>query len=107
MDDTLSNKQLRKGLRKKGIPIERRLFISRMVCRTIARRTGNVHWVFREDYGYVILSLTTAKGINYARKKSGISKLRIRDMDRMCVFRFPRRGWMYNKKTNPNGQSKK
>lgn len=93
-----TNRQLRKDLRKKGIPVHRTIIGARMMCRWLYFKHGVPHWVFYENYGFVILNLTTAQGINHARKKHKIRRMRVRDMDRMCVFRHPRVGWMYKKK---------
>jgi len=93
----LINQSLRKNIRKKGIPVALTALGARMRCRMLYWKHGIPHWVFAEEYGFVILNLTTVQGLNVARKKHKISRLRLRDMDRICIFRYPRKGWLIKK----------
>ena len=68
-----------------------------LLIRGLYFKSGNIHWVFAEKFGYVILNLTTVDAFNSARMKNGLSRLRLRDLNRMCVFRYPRRGWIVKK----------
>jgi len=92
-----NHRQLRRDLRSKGMPITRTVVGARLLCRWLYLKHGNPHWVFAEQYGFVILNLITAQGVNHARKKNQIRRMRLRDMNRMAVFQFPRKGWMYKK----------
>jgi len=67
----------------------------------MAKKEQKVHWVFAEKYGYVILNVETVKLYNHARMKNGIKKLRVRDMNRIAIFRFPKKAFIYlNNKSN-------
>ena len=90
----LTPKQIRTTLRKKGIPVTRTMIGARIKCRRDYHQHGNIHWAFKEEYGYVILNITTKELYNHGRKKNRMKILRVRDLDRMCVHRYPRKGWM-------------
>ena len=97
MTKKLTNQKIRNSLREKGIPVKRTILGARFLCRARYWRHAGPQWVFAEVYGFVILDLVTIDLYNHARMKNGMKKLRIRDMDKMAVFRHPRKAWMYNK----------
>jgi hypothetical protein len=92
--ENLSYKFIRGSLRKKDIPVTRTILGYHLKARWLYFKTGNIHWVFREAYGFVILNLITVEAFNTARMKNRMAKLRLRDLNRICCFRFPRRGWI-------------
>ena len=89
-----TNRQIRRNLRMKGIPCTMLLPVASIKIRILYYKTGNIHWIFAEDYGFVILNLVTMKAFNHARMKNNIRKWRVRDMDKHCISRYPRKGWM-------------
>ena len=93
----LSYKFIRQSLQKKDIPLTRTRLGYHLKARWLYFKTGNIHWVFAEKYGFVILNLITVEAFNKARMKNKIPKLRIRDLNRMCIFRYPRKGWIVKK----------
>lgn len=100
-----THRQTRKKLQEKNIPVAITILGARWRCRRIYWETGNPQWVFREKYGFVILNMLTVRAFNYARMKNRIKKLRIRDMDRICVYRYPQKGWMYEKLKKEKSQN--
>jgi len=94
----LTHKEIRAKLREKGIPVVRTGFQARFKCRRRYRKDGNPQWAFLEEYGCVILDKVTVKAYNKGRMANNLKPLRVRDMDQMCYFRHPKKGWMYSKK---------
>jgi hypothetical protein len=86
-------KQIREKLRQKKIECCRSLFWAKVKCRQLFRKTGNIHFVFAEAYGYVITNLAGVELFNQARKKNDIRRLRFRDVNKICIYRFPRKAW--------------
>jgi len=90
--DTLSLREIRQGVRAKGIPVHLSLARARRKCRRLARKDGIPHWVFYEEYGFVTLNLDSIQLYNHAFMKNGLKKIRVREMDSLCVFRHPKIG---------------
>lgn len=101
----VKRRRIRRKLRRSGLLIYRSLFIAKIKTRIIARRTMSIWWVFKEPEGYMVLNIDGIERFNQARKKSNLSKIRIRDANKMAVYRFPKKGWNIIK-TNGYGKSK-
>jgi hypothetical protein len=84
---------LRQSLSELGITCIRFGMIARFKTRQLYRESGNVHWMFAEKYGFVILDQAGLEFYNKLRKRKQMRKLRIRDVDRMCVYRYPRKAY--------------
>lgn len=82
---------IRKKLRQKKIECRRSLFWAKVKCRQLFHKTGNIHFVFAEAYGYVITDLAGVDLFNQTRKKNDIRRLRFRDVNKICIYRFPRK----------------
>ena len=98
MEKEYTNKEIRRTLKKKGIPVKLSMIGARRACRKGFKKHGNPRWAFKEHYGIVILDLVTKDLYNRARKVNGFNKLRVRDLDSMCVYRYPKKGWMVQEK---------
>jgi len=84
-------KLIRKKLREKKIECRTTLFGAKIAARKQFRKKGTTHWVFAETFGFVILDLSGVDLFNQARKKNGIRKLRERDINKISVYRFPKK----------------
>lgn len=71
----------------------------------MARRHLSIWWVFKEPEGFMVLNIDGIDRFNHARKKNNLSKIRVRDANKMAVYRYPKKGWNVIK-TNGNGKSK-
>jgi hypothetical protein len=78
-------------LRKVGLHAYRTLTIAKIMAFILSRVNLEVYWVFRDSGYYVVINISDSERIN----KSGarVKKLRVRDMDRICLFRTPKMTW--------------
>jgi len=53
----------------------------------------SIWWVFAEPEGFMVLDIDGIERFNKARKKNGLSKIRVRNANSMAVYRFPKKGW--------------
>lgn len=98
MKKDLKNKpnwQLRKELRQKGFHVYIFLYGAKRACRILARKSMDVYWVFAEPYGFMVLNHDDIEKINTARMANDMKKLRVRDMKRMSIYRYPKNAWGY------------
>lgn len=65
-----------------------------------------VFWIFAEPYGFVVINCDQAEIISRARLKNNLTKLHVRDLNRMCVYRTPKTGWGKLKIVKPNPKRK-
>ena len=94
----LTNSQMRKGLRKSGYHIYRFFIVANIMAFILSRRNMEVYWVFAEPLGFMVMNWDDAFKINKAREKNNITKLRVRDLNRIAVFRTPKKTWGIIKK---------
>jgi hypothetical protein len=73
--------------------IYRRLFIAKLMAWILALRTMSIWWVFAEPEGFMLLDIDGIDRFNKARKKNNLSKIRVRDANKMAVYRYPSKGW--------------
>ena len=99
-------KLIRKKLRQKKIECCRSLFWAKVKCRQLFHKTGNIHFVFAEAYGYVITDLAGVELFNQARKKNDIRRLRFRDINKICIYRFPKKAVFVLKNPPENEKAK-
>lgn len=86
-------KVTRRDLRKKGFHVYRTEFIARIMAFIFSRSNMEVYWVFAEPQGFMVLNMSDSERINKAREKNSIKKLRVRDLNRIAVFRTPKQTW--------------
>jgi hypothetical protein len=94
----LSNRELRKGMKSKGYHIYRISFIAKIMAFILSRQNMEVYWVFAEHFGFMVMNFDDCFRINKAREKNNITKLRVRDMNKMAIFRTPKNAWGIIKK---------
>lgn len=84
---------IRRKLRESGLNIYKRLPRAKRASRRLAKRHLSVYWVFAEPEGFMVLDIGGIDRFNTARKKNNLPKVRVRNADQMCVYRYPKRGW--------------
>lgn len=57
------------------------------MAKELHKDTGLPFWVTREDYGYLVWSFEIVRAVNKTLMKQGEKPIRIRDLDRKCVFK--------------------
>ncbi len=93
-------RQIRRKLRKSGLKVYRTLITAKVMSWILALRTMSVWWVFAEPEGFMVLDIDGIERFNKARKKNNLSKIRVRDANKMAVYRFPKKGWNVIKSHN-------
>lgn len=80
-------------LRKKGFHVYRILIVAKLMAFILSRSNMEVYWIFAEPHGFMVINFDDAAKINKAREKNNISRLRARDLDRISIFRTPKKAW--------------
>ena len=91
MKNTKLRKKLRKDINGLGIKVVR--YFPKRKCRKLAADTLNVHWVLKESFGFVMLNLSSLKTYNTIKQRLKLTKLRSRDLNKICKYRFPLKVW--------------
>jgi hypothetical protein len=86
-------RNIRIKLRRSGLRIYRNLMSAKLMAWIMALRTMSVYWVFAEPEGFLLLDIDGIDRFNKARKKNNLSKIRVRDANKMAVYRYPKKGW--------------
>ena len=89
----LTNKQQRSLVRKLGFKIYRSLFIAKVMAWVYSRLNMEVYWVLKQREGYLIVNIEAQNKLNKIGKMQNKKKLHVRDLDKGCIFRTPKRVW--------------
>ena len=87
------NKTLRKQIKAKGFNVYRLFLLAKIAAFILSRLNMQVYWVFAEEYGFMVINIDQFEVINKARMKNNFRRLHVRDMDKTCVFRTPKKAW--------------
>ena len=94
----ISNRKLRRDLRSKGLHVCIFFWPAVILAFFLSRANMEVYWIFAEPHGFMVMNLDDSERINKGRAKNNISKLRVRDLNRMAIFRTPKKTWGIIKK---------
>jgi len=100
MKNKVSNRQMRAIMKQKGLHVYRLSITAKIMAWILSRSNMEVYWVFAEPHGFMVMNWDDSFRINKAREKNNITKLRVRDLNRMAIFRTPKTTWGIIKKTS-------
>lgn len=76
-----------------GFKIYRSLIVAKLMAWIYSRVNMEVYWVIKQTEGYLLVNLEAQEKLNKLAKLRDRKKMRVRDMDKGCVFRTPKRTW--------------
>jgi hypothetical protein len=87
----MNNKTQRRLVRKLGFKIYRYLLIAKLMAWIYSRANMEVFWVLKQQEGYLLVNIDAFNKLNRLAKMRNKNKIRVRNLDKGCVYRFPKR----------------